>query len=218
MCRSIIKSYEKNRTVGVTIFKYGEIELNYLKEQDKKLKYYIEKYGLIERKIEPDIYKSVIHQILGQQISMKAQETIWTRFQEKYSVTPQEISKKDLEELKQIGISEKKAEYILDFSKKVETKEINLNSFKKLTNEEIINELTKSKGIGVWTAEMILIFSLGRKDVLSYNDYGIKQGMIKLYHHRKITKEIFNKHKKKYHPYETIASFYLWKINQEEKN
>lgn len=179
---------------------------------------YIEKYGLIERKVEPDIFKCVIYQILGQQISMKAQETIWKRFQEAWKITPKNISNKKAEELQKIGISLKKAEYILDFSKKVQAKEINIETFSSLTNEEIIKELTKAKGIGKWTAEMVLIFSLGRKDILSYDDYGIKNGMIKLYHHKKITKSIFEKYKKKYHPYETIASFYLWKINQEEKN
>lgn len=180
------------------------------------MKPYIEKYGKIERKIEPDIFKCIIHQIIGQQVSMKAQETIWNRFQQTFELTPKNISEKTSEELQQIGISMKKAEYILDFSKRVYVKEIDIEKFSELTNEEIINQLTKVKGIGRWTAEMILIFSLGRKDILSYDDYGIKNGMIKLYHHRKITKNIFEKHKKTYHPYETIASFYLWKINQEK--
>lgn len=87
-----------------------------------------------------------------------------------------------------------------------------MDELQKMNNEEVIKELCKLRGVGKWTAEMILIFSMQRMDVVSYGDFGIHRGMRMLYHHRKIDKKLFDKYARRYSPYGTVASFYLWAI------
>ena len=83
-----------------------------------------------------------------------------------------------------------------------------------LSDEEAINYLTTLKGIGVWTAQMLLIFTLNRKNILSFDDLGIKKGLCALYHHKKLTKELFMRYQKRFSPFGSIASFYLWDISK----
>ena len=90
--------------------------------------------------------------------------------------------------------------------------ELNLDGLKEQTDEEVIKALDNLKGFGPRTAEMLLIFALERKNVLSFNDFAIQKGMRMLYHHRKITPLLFKKYYKKYSPFSSIASFYLWEI------
>lgn len=106
----------------------------------------------------------------------------------------------------------RKAGYIKDFADKVKNEEFDINSINDLPNEEIIKKLTALKGIGVWTAEMIMIFCLQRPDVLSFGDLAIHRGMRMLYHHKDIDKKRFEKYAKRYSPYGTVASLYLWAI------
>ena len=84
-----------------------------------------------------------------------------------------------------------------------------------MPDDEVIGLLSSLPGIGVWTAEMLLIFSLGRMDVLSYGDLAIRRGLCKLYGHKTLTKEQFARYKKRYSPYGSIASLYLWRLSVE---
>ena len=143
-------------------FEYGENEILYLKNKDKKLAEVIEKIGLIKRETDTDLFSSVIHHIIGQQISTKAQATIWQRMQ------------KDL--------------------------------------EEAIRKLSSLKGIGVWTAEMILLFCTQRPNIFSYDDLAIQRGLRMTYHHRKIDRKLFEKYRRRFSPYCSVASLYLWAV------
>ena len=195
-------------------FQYGEKETNYLKSKCKKLAEVIEKVGHINREIEQNLFISIIHQIVGQQISMKAHETIWRRFKDNLAtITPKTILNTGVEELQTLGISYKKAEYIIDFAQKVKNKDIDLDSLYRKSDEEVIQELSSLKGIGVWTAEMLLLFCLERQNVLSFNDLGIQRGLRMIYHHRKITKQLYEKYRKRFSPYCSVASFYLWAVS-----
>lgn len=194
-------------------FQYGEREIEYLKRKDKKLAEAIEKIGYVYREVEDDLFSSVINCIIGQQISTKAQETIWGRIKDKYNnLTPEVIDKTKLEDLQKIGISFRKAEYIKSFAEKVHKKEFNIDRLKYDSDDEVIKKLSSLKGIGVWTAEMLMIFSMQRQDILSFGDLAIIRGMRMLYHHRKIDKKLFDKYKKRYSPYGSVASLYLWAI------
>ena len=82
-----------------------------------------------------------------------------------------------------------------------------------MSDEEVIAELSQLRGIGKWTAEVLLIFSMGRQDVLSWDDLAIHRGLRMVYHHRKITKQLFQKYKRRYAPYGTVASLYLWEVS-----
>ena len=195
-------------------FQYGEKEINYLKRKDKKLAWAIEQIGHIERRLDVDLFASVVRHIVGQQISSKAQATVWARLEDRLSVvTPASVHAASPEELQSLGMSLRKAEYIKDFASKIVSGEFALQAVEQLSDEEAIAALSSLKGIGRWTAEMILLFCLQRPDILSFDDLAIQRGLRMLYHHRKITRELFNKYKKRYSPYGSTAAIYLWAIS-----
>lgn len=200
-------------------FEYSEIEIEYLKKKDKRLKEVIEKYGHIKREIHPNIFISLINSIISQQISGKAAQTVWNRMEKDLKeITPTTLHNTTIENLQSYGMSYRKAGYIKNIAEKVYSKELNLSSLEAKSDEDVIKELTQLNGVGTWTVEMLMIFSMNRKNILSYGDYGIKKGLCLLYHHKEIDKKRFNKYKKRYSPYASIASFYLWKIaNENEK-
>lgn len=194
-------------------FKYGHTEMEYLKQKDKKLAEVIDTLGFIERPVETDLFSSVVHQIVGQQISMKAQKTIWDRMQHSLgTVSAETISAADTAQLQSLGITFRKAEYIKEFSNKVMCGEFSLDAVKKMPDEDAIHTLCGLKGIGVWTAEMILLFCLQRPDILSYGDLAILRGMRMVYHHRRIDKKLFEKYRRRLSPYGSVASFYFWAV------
>ena len=194
-------------------FIYGEQEINYLKRKDKKLAKVIDTLGYIKREKDTDLFSSVVHTIIGQQISTKAQQTIWQRIQNYYGeISLQTLSKSTVQDLQKMGISLRKANYIMDFAKKVKTGEFSLTKVKNADDVIAINELCKLKGIGRWTAEMILLFCLNRKDIFSFDDLAIQRGLCMVYHHKNIDRELFEKYRKKFSPYGSVASLYLWAV------
>lgn len=195
-------------------FRYGTEETEYLKKKDPKLGEIIERIGHIDREIDPDLFSSVIHQIVGQQISTKAQETIWNRIQEQLGeVNANTVLNAGADKLQSFGISFRKADYILDFAKKVQEGEFDLEAIWEKSDEEVIRELSALRGIGVWTAEMLLLFCMERQNVLSYDDLAIQRGLRMVYHHRKINKKLFEKYRRRYSPYGSVASLYLWAVS-----
>ena len=199
------------------IFEYGKKEMDFLSKKDKKLKEQIEKIGFIKRNINDDIFSSLVNIIIGQQISSKAQKSIYQKIQLGLGeITPSKINNLKKEELQSFGMSFRKAEYIKNAAFNIENKKVDLSSLKDMTNEDVIDDLTNLKGIGQWSAEMLLIFSFGRKDILSFDDYGIQKGLKLLYHHKTLDKQKLIRYKKRYSPYATIAGFYLWEIASNE--
>ena len=194
-------------------FQYGEKETNYLKSKDRKLGEAIDKIGHIKRPVHSDLFASVINSIIGQQISTAAQKTIWKRMTEKLSyMNTETICACSADDIQSFGTTFKKAEYIKSFAEKVQTGEFDLDVLYNEPDEEVIKRLSELKGIGVWTAEMIMTFCMQRPDIVSFGDLAILRGMRMLYHHRKIDKKLFNKYKRRYSPYGTVASLYLWAI------
>lgn len=194
-------------------FIYGTAETEYLKSKDKVLGEIIDKVGHIERETDPDLFSSVVHHIVGQQISTKAQATIWKRIREELgNVNAQNISKAGMEKLQSFGISFRKAGYIMEFADKVQTGEFNLHRIFQMSDEEAVRALVSLRGIGVWTAEMILLFCLQRPDIFSFDDLAIQRGLRMTYHHRKIDRKLFEKYRRRYSPYCSTASLYLWAV------
>jgi DNA-3-methyladenine glycosylase II len=198
---------------AVLFFQYGKREIDYLKSRDKILGNAIDKIGHIERTIDTDLFSSIVHHIIGQQISTAAQKTIWERMNNELgAITVDVLGNLSVEKIQNFGMTFRKAEYIKDFSHKIECGTLNIGELKNKSDNEIIKELSKLKGIGQWTAEMIMIFCLQRSDILSCNDLAIQRGLRMLYHHRDINKNIFEKYRRRYSPYCTVASLYLWSI------
>ncbi len=194
-------------------FEYSEKEINYLSKKDKKLAYAMKTIGLVQRPIDEDIFTAVIRAILGQQVSRKSRETVFKRMHEGlHAIDAKSIHLATLEEIQAFGTTFKKAEYIKDFAHKVYSEEINLDILHTMSDKEVITELSKLKGIGVWTAEMLLSSALKRMDVFSFGDIAIHRGLRMLYKHKEISKELFEKYRKRYSPYGTLASVYLWAI------
>ncbi len=196
------------------IFEYTEEELNHLKDLDENLAFYIDKIGKIEREINPNIFECLIYQIIGQQISNKAFTTIKDRVKNLLvEITPTSILAGKNEDIQKCGMSFKKVEYMKNIAKFWESDVLDFDNLHSLSNEELIDKLTQIKGVGPWTVEMLLIFSLQRKDVLSYNDLIIKNNLMKIHNINKMDKTTFNKYKNLYSPYGSIASLYLWELN-----
>lgn len=194
-------------------FRYDEKETKYLKSKCKKLAFVIDKVGHIERPIDKDLFSAVVHHIVGQQISTKAQGTIWRRIEGSLKVVNAEtVLKAGVEKLQSFGMTFKKAEYIIDFANKVQNGEFDLEAIWQKSDEEVIKDLSTLKGIGVWTAEMLLLFCMERKNVFSYDDLAIQRGLRMVYHHKKITKSLFEKYRKRFSPYCSIASLYFWAV------
>lgn len=194
-------------------FEYGENEILYLKSKDRKLAEVIEKIGLIKRETDTDLFSSVIHHIIGQQISTKAQATIWQRMQKDLTeVNAETILSVDISKLQSYGMTFRKAEYITNFSEKVHSDAFNLDAVWQMTDEEAIRELSSLKGIGIWTAEMILLFCMQRPNIFSYDDLAIQRGLRMVYHHRNIDRKLFEKYRRRFSPYCSVASLYLWAV------
>lgn len=194
-------------------FEYGETEISYLRQKDKRLCEVIDRVGHVERTVDTDLFSSVAHHIIGQQISTKAQATIWQRMQDALGeVNAETIVSAGVPRLQGLGMSFRKAEYITDFAEKVHTGAFDLDAVEHMSDEDAIRELCSLKGIGVWTAEMILLFCMQRPDIFSFDDLAIQRGLRMVYHHRSIDRRLFEKYRRRFHPYCSVASLYLWAV------
>lgn len=194
-------------------FSYGAKEIEHLKKADKQLAQIIDQVGMIQRSVNPDLFSALVHSIVGQQISTKAHQTIWERMKgEMKEITPHVIDNISAEALQKFGITFKKAGYIKSLANKIVRKEFDIDSLSSMSDEELCTCLCTLEGIGVWTAEMLMLFSMQRTNILSYGDLAIHRGLRMLYHHRKIERTKFNKYWKRYSPYASVASLYLWAI------
>lgn len=161
-------------------------------------------------------YQELVESIISQQLSVKAAKAIETRFKGLFGggfPTPEQIIAIDIEEYRSVGLSRPKARYIQDLAQKVIDKEVTFSTLDTLSNDEIVAELTRVKGIGTWTVHMFLMFCMARLDVLPTGDLGIKNGTAKLYAIEHIPSEHeveMIAQKNNWHPYESIASWYIW--------
>ena len=157
-----------------------------------------------------EYFNSLCREIVAQQLGSGAVHAIVGRFNNLFpqkKPKPSYIVAIQEEELRKCGMSWAKARYIKDLAQKVITREVVLSKLSSLSDEEVIIELTKIKGIGPWTAEMFLMFSLGREDVFSFGDLGLKNAMKKLYGQKKQEPIVA-----RWSPYRSWASRILWKL------
>ena len=187
--------------------------LAYLRKRDPALGVAIDRIGRIERPLNPDLFSALIDSIVGQQISTKAHATIRQRMFERFTpFTADTLTSVSAEELQACGITMTKALYIKSIVSTVQSGKLDLGTLHELPDEEVCHQLTQLRGVGLWTAEMLLTFSLARPNVISFGDLAIQRGLRMLYHHRHITPKLFAKYKRRYSPHATVASLYLWAI------
>ncbi len=195
-------------------FEYGEREIEYLKSRDERMSRLIEKVGFPRYEVIPDLFAALAYNIMGQQISMKAVETVWRRMNDKFGeITPEKLLSVPLEELQGVGMSMRKASYIRDAAEKIKSGELDAEALKSMSDEVVCERLSRLRGIGRWTAEMLMIFSMRRPDILSFDDLGIRRAITRLYGLEKLDREDFEKYRRLFSPYGTVASFYLWALN-----
>ena len=189
---------------------FWEKAKEHLCEKDKKLNNIIISAGNVYLETSKDPFTTLFNSILGQQISVAAAESIKKRIVSKYKITPKSFSNATIEDLRNCGLSRMKIKYLKDLSSKVLNQEILFDEIKLQDDNEVIKSLTKVNGIGNWTAEMFMIFYLGRPNILPINDIGIINSLVKIYGEDK--KNInFEKYFLLWSPWNTVASWYLWR-------
>lgn len=184
--------------------------------KDKYIGPLLKKYGKcrIRPRKKKDYFVDLVDAITSQQLSGKAASTIFNRVKEKCSgeITPQKLIKLKTEELRSCGLSYAKCSYAKDLADNVISKRLQVTKLDKLTDEEVMKELIAVKGIGRWTAEMFLMFSLARQDIFPVDDLGIRKGVRLLRpSFAKATEGQVEKLSERWKPYRTIASWYIWR-------
>ncbi len=195
-------------------FEYSEAAILALKKKDKILGEAIDRIGPIQRDIVPDLFKGLIKSIISQQISTKAASTVWMRFEGLVGeVTPQSVALADTADIQSKGMSMRKATYIKSISELIHSGAFDLEALSTLPDEAIIKKLKSLPGIGIWTAEMLMIFSMQRQNIVSWDDLAIRRGMMRLYGLPTLDRTTFESYKSRYTPYGSVASLYLWALS-----
>ena len=190
---------------------YWEKAKKELSDNDIILSRIINKFEELELISRGDIFFTLIRSIIGQQISVKAASTVWSRFTERVgNITPENILSIDFEELRRCGLSQKKVEYVIGISES--RHEYSSFNWGGMDDGEIIEKLTELRGVGKWTAEMILIFTLLRPDVFPIGDIGMIRGIEKTYNSGvKMSNDELYAISEKWKPWRTVACCYMWR-------
>jgi DNA-3-methyladenine glycosylase II len=198
-----------------------ELALNHLKSQDPILGRVIDDVGPYTLKPQRNGFDMLVRSILSQQISMAAARSIRLRLEALAGtkrLTPEIIGRFDALQLRSVGISPQKAGYLLDLVRKSLDGTIRFRTLLRKSDEEIIETLTQVKGIGVWTAQMFLIFSAGRLDVFPHDDLGVRAAIKDLYRLRKLPdKSRAHRIAAPWRPYASVASWYCWRYLDRKK-
>ncbi|MDZ7726113.1 MAG: DNA-3-methyladenine glycosylase [Candidatus Campbellbacteria bacterium] len=184
-------------------------------ESDSTMKRLALKNGMPLWRVDDNYFRSLVESIIGQQVSVKAAQTINERFLALFGgehfPTPEKVNSITEKEMYKAGVSPQKASYIKGLAEAFTENTIEFEKFEEMNDEEIIRTLTRVRGIGRWTVEMFLIFSLGREDVFSFADKGLLQAMQENYGKKKqIKTDDLERIVKKWKPYRSIASLLLW--------
>lgn len=194
--------------------------MNYITHlcKDKKLSKIIQQQEPLTLKSHNNIPVRLCASIMSQQLSTKVAEVIFRRFLELYGgeePTPQQIAQTPFDTLRAIGLSGAKTTYVHNVASFAIEHQLDDKKLKKMSNEEVINLLTEIKGVGRWTVEMLLMFTLGREDVFALDDYGIQSAMKKIYNLDDSNKKEFRQKlmiiSNKWSPYRTYACMHLWR-------
>ncbi len=193
----------------------------YLSDIDPIMARAITRVGPCTLEPNPNVFEALIDAIISQQISVKAADAIMARLraalpaESAASITPQALLPLEHDALRAVGLSTPKARYVRNLTERVISGQLNLERMVELDDERVIEELIAVKGIGRWTAEMILIFSLGRPDVLPVDDLGLLEGVREAYSlETRPTPKEMRERGEIWRPYRTIGTWYMWYIRR----
>lgn len=186
--------------------------------KDPKLARIIDMVGDYEIKRRPRRFESLVDIIITQQLSGTAAASISKRFRGIYKARfpkPADVAKTPDSKLRKAGLSIRKAEYIKELARQVDSGEIRLEKLADMSDDEVVTALTRIRGMGQWSAEMFLMFTLGRMDVFPVGDLGIRRGVALLYNMKKFpTVSRMIKIAEPWRPYRTVATWYIWKSQE----
>ena len=185
--------------------------------KDKKLAKLVAGENPFELKFHKNICLRLCASIMSQQLSTKVAKVIYNRFLDLYGgkePTPEQIVATPFDTIRAIGMSNAKTQYVLNVAQFAIDHKLDDKKLKKMPDEEVIELLTQIKGVGKWTVEMLLMFTLGKEDIFAVDDYGIQVAMKKIYNlddsNKKEFKEKMLKLSQKWSPYRTFACLHLW--------
>jgi DNA-3-methyladenine glycosylase II len=192
--------------------------IQHLQAADPVMRKVIEQVGPCTIRLESNRFRSLVRAVVAQQISTKAARSIQARLEALLApgkVTAEAIVRLAPEELRGAGLSPQKVTYVRDLADKVLAKQVRLSQLGRLSDEDVIAQLVQVKGIGVWTAQMFLIFSLGRPDVFAHADLGIRMAQRNLYGLPELPdKETSHRLAEPWRPYASVASWYCWRSGE----
>ena len=199
--------------------KYWNKAIRYLSKKDRVMKILIKKYNDKVLTTRKNVFYSLCRSIIGQQISVAAADSVFKKFNEicKRNINPKNVSKLKTIQLKRCGLSRQKVRGIKELSKKFLDKSFNPSAIKKMDNEQAIEYLSTLRQIGRWSAEMILLFTFNRSNIWPVQDIGLLRAISNNYNKKYLPPEKFvNSLKKKFHPYCSVATWYLWRSIDDE--
>ena len=193
-----------------------EAGLDFLKK-DKNMQDLIKKFEKPDYNLGQDYFQSLLHSIVFQQLSGKAAQTIYERFvnliPKTSNLCPNEVLKLDKDKMRKAGLSFQKIDYVRNLADYFEINSFQKKDVERMTDQEISKELIQIKGIGQWTVDMFLMFSLNRADIFPFTDLGIQKGIMKILNMKNLpSKKEMETCSKKWRPYRTIACWYLWRM------
>ena len=190
---------------------YWDMAKKELSRKDDVLHQIINEFDDLELVSRGDLFYTLIRSVVGQQISVKAASTVWSRFCERVGdIEPKNILSAEIEELRSCGLSQRKAEYVRGISES--WSDYDSLEWKEMSDEEIIQELIKLRGVGKWTAEMILIFTMLRPDVFPIGDIGMIRGIEKSYNSgERMSRDELYAISEKWKPWRTVACCFMWR-------
>ena len=186
---------------------------NHLMKKDRVMKRLIPQYGDAALQSRGDAFVTLARSIVGQQISVKAAQTVWERFAAlPRAMTPAAVLKLKIDDMRAAGLSARKVEYMLDLARHFAEGQVHVAQWQEMEDEAIIEELVDIRGIGRWTAEMFLIFHLMRPDVLPLDDVGLLNGISRNYFSGDpVSRSDAREVAQAWRPWCSVATWYIWR-------
>lgn len=196
---------------------YDTKEMQYISDKHPVMKMLVEHYGKLQMGKIKDIYTSLVLHIISQMLANSVSEALIKRFLDLVGeITPENVLRVGKEAIRECGISLKKAEYILNLSNSVVEEEYDFSRLESMGDDEAVKYLMQIKGVGKWTAEMIVEFTMGRLNIFSYDDVALQNGIKKAHSFKTLSKIRFERLRKLYAPYCSVASVYYYAYNDDK--
>lgn len=199
------------------MIEYDAKEMVYISNKHPVMKTLVDHYGKLKMGKVTDVYKSLVFHIISQMLANSVSGTLIKRFLDLVGdVTPENVLRIGIEEIRECGISKKKAEYILELSNSVLEEKYDFSLLDSMSDDEAVEYLQQIKGVGKWTAEMIVEFTMGRQNIFSYDDVALQNGIKKAHGFKILSKIRFERLRRMYAPYCSIASLYYYAYNDDK--